>query len=734
MLTGPASRQRLQVGSGAFPRRSRLASLLVLVLAVATAGLLILPTLLMRSELLHVLGLALAVGGSTALAGWWLGPLAAGLLGAAELPLVAMLSSSALRPRAGRWLVEVAVAASLVAVAAGVAVGAARHATRQRRRLEETLDRQTARTDRALSRAFRRVRMEEALVECSRVLLNDAADTQLSEALAALGKAVGVDVVGVSRNVEHPELGLCSEVVHWLEVDRRPGGAERWELVPWSRLPEAAAVLATGEMHRFSRIAELPEEEQRLYLESPAGLRSALEIPIIREGRWVGHVMLGQHAEGRAWDAAELALVRTVADMFASAWARREALDAVQQAVAARDRSLRAERALVECSEALLDPKAERPVERAVAAVRQAAGVDGAYLDVTEEHPTRGPLVRTVCYEHSTTLPPDPSYFGEAPWSTWPNAYRVLAAGRPWSFPHPSELAAEERAYYEQPGRVRAELCYPVVVAGRFVGTVGLASAAPHRWGADEHRLLEAVSAMIGAFWEREEAHRRLQQLLQAKDQFLASVSHELRTPLSVVVGLASELADRGEDFPPLERAELSRLVVQQGREVADLVEDLLVGARAEEHQLTVVPEVCALDEAVTQVLHGLPAEVSERVTLHLQPVLAWADPLRTRQVIRNLVTNACRHGGPQVEVRVVSRSEWAVVEVSDDGPGIPDDEREAVFEAYRVASRQQGVTASIGLGLTVSRRLARLMAGEVEYRYDGHRSIFSLRLPQPAR
>ena len=110
-------------------------------------------------------------------------------------------------------------------------------------------------------------------------------------------------------------------------------------------------------------------------------------------------------------------------------------------------------------------------------------------------------------------------------------------------------------------------------------------------------------------------------------------------------------------------------------------------------------------------------------------PVVAWADPLRLRQILRNLLSNAERYGGTNVEIEVEHLNRFVVVRVRDDGTGVPPEHREAIFEPYVRGGGDSALPGSLGLGLAVSRRLARLMGGDLTYRWDGS-SIFELTLP----
>ena len=220
------------------------------------------------------------------------------------------------------------------------------------------------------------------------------------------------------------------------------------------------------------------------------------------------------------------------------------------------------------------------------------------------------------------------------------------------------------------------------------------------------------------------EAARALEKLVESKDQFIATVSHELRTPITAVVGLAQELRDRFDEFDREEIDEFVGLVSDQGADVAHIVEDLLVAARAEVGTLTLqIEEVDLL-----AMMHTMPTDVS--LSSRVDSAVVGADAGRVRQIIRNLLANAVRYGGPNSTVVISTDSDWAYLEVRDDGSPIEPESRERIFDAYQSAGNVPGRTGSVGLGLTVSRQLARLMGGDLTYDHDGSESVFTLRLP----
>lgn len=229
---------------------------------------------------------------------------------------------------------------------------------------------------------------------------------------------------------------------------------------------------------------------------------------------------------------------------------------------------------------------------------------------------------------------------------------------------------------------------------------------------------------------ELEEANRQLGELIRTKDEFIASVSHELRTPLSVVVGLAAELRDQGDRFEDREYEELLSMVVDQSNDVAAIIEDLLVAARADIGTLTIVPREIKLASVVERALAPIPADDRARIDLDVGLAFFETDPVRLAQILRNLITNAVRYGGSAIGLTAAAQGDVAVIDVWDDGDPLDEEARRRIFEAYYSAHVATGQPAAVGLGLTVSRNLAQRMGGDLSYEHDGHRSVFHLVLP----
>lgn len=268
-----------------------------------------------------------------------------------------------------------------------------------------------------------------------------------------------------------------------------------------------------------------------------------------------------------------------------------------------------------------------------------------------------------------------------------------------------------------------------VMVPGEMdFGALVVVSKRQRVFTSDDLNFLHAVANVLAAAADRAMANARLEELLLSKDSFVASVSHELRTPLTVVTGMAHELRERWQELSPNEMEEFTDLLVEQSGDMADLIEDLLVAARSNIGNVSVRNEPVDLDEQVASVLAGFQAQGDSDIEATLEPAIVDADPIRVRQIIRNLITNAIRYGGPNVEVWMSSTAGARVVEVVDDGPGIAESDRDRIFEPYERAHDTVGQPGSVGLGLSVSRTLAELMGGSLTYRFEGG-SIFTLEL-----
>lgn len=243
--------------------------------------------------------------------------------------------------------------------------------------------------------------------------------------------------------------------------------------------------------------------------------------------------------------------------------------------------------------------------------------------------------------------------------------------------------------------------------------------------GRDDHRY---VAASARDLTHMKRTQERLEELLTAKDVVVATVSHELRHPLTGVMGLAEELRDRFEEFGPDERRDLITLIAHEAAEMTSLIDDLLVAVRSDVGEVAIAPE----NVDVVSHLQAMAAAIEAPVDWQLpdQALEARVDPHRLRQIIRNVLSNAQRYGGGDVWVTIQATEGMISIEISDGGDGVAEDDVERIFEPYQRGEGAPPKQGSVGLGLNVARRLARLMGGELEYVRAGNRTIFRLTVP----
>jgi len=224
----------------------------------------------------------------------------------------------------------------------------------------------------------------------------------------------------------------------------------------------------------------------------------------------------------------------------------------------------------------------------------------------------------------------------------------------------------------------------------------------------------------------------RLSQLDDARREFVANASHELRTPLFSLSGFLELLNDEELDEPT--RREFLGSMQEQVTRLTKLASDLLDLSRLDAGRLSVEREPVDLTELVDDLVEEFsPAAASTGHPLERAEggaSVADADELRVLQIGRILVENALLHtsAGTPVRVGAHSRDGRAVLEVEDDGPGIPVDQQGQLFERFY---RLDGTRASgSGLGLAIAKQLAELMDGTIEVTSGSGQTVFSLVLP----
>lgn len=211
------------------------------------------------------------------------------------------------------------------------------------------------------------------------------------------------------------------------------------------------------------------------------------------------------------------------------------------------------------------------------------------------------------------------------------------------------------------------------------------------------------------------------------KDEMIANLSHELRTPLTAIYGMALAMAEDGFSDPDLIR-EGTDIIVGEAADLSRMVDDLLVAAKVEAGEIAVVPGEVDPVALIAEVL--VPFDRSRVIVRRSDPGPVLADPLRLKQVVRNLVSNAIKHGGQRIAVVGRTQGNEFVIAVTDDGDGVPSDLEPRLFDRFIHDGAAPLTAGSVGLGLAIAHELVRRMGGDLRYDRSAGRTTFSLTLP----
>lgn len=230
----------------------------------------------------------------------------------------------------------------------------------------------------------------------------------------------------------------------------------------------------------------------------------------------------------------------------------------------------------------------------------------------------------------------------------------------------------------------------------------------------------------------------QLRRLEGVRQDFVANVSHELRTPLSLIRSAAETLLDGAKD-DPVARDRFIGIIDRHASRLGLLIEDLLLLSALDSGRIELRPEDVGLRAIVDEVADDLaPTAQARRATMVNQVpegLHVRADTGRLRQILVNLMENALKYGREEGRVEVsasVLNGGWVQVAVRDDGPGIPEEARERIFERFfrvdKARARTQGGT---GLGLAIVKNLVVAHGGEVRVESaEGRGSVFHFKLP----
>jgi PAS domain S-box-containing protein len=414
---------------------------------------------------------------------------------------------------------------------------------------------------------------------------------------------------------------------------------------------------------------------ERAHLE-PHGIRSLLLVPVSVGGAWWGYVGFDDCERERLWPPVEVDLLRAAAGTLSAAIVR----------------------------------------ERAEANLRE---TEERYRALAEHLPA-------VTYREALQHTPQDFYIS-------PRVQEVFGySPEEWTW---GENFWSERLHPEDRERVLAidaetnRTHEPYVAEYRFRRADG-----SYVWIHDEARLMvgpdgagswqgfflditegkEAEATVERALTVERDAVRRLQAVDEMKNTFLQAVSHDLRTPLAAILGLAVTLERGDVTLGGDDARDLASRIATNARKLDRMVTDLLDLDRLSRG--IVEPKLHPTDvaELVRRVVGESDVHAQGRARVEAEPVVVNVDAAKVERIVENLLANASRHTpkGTAVVVRVLPAEGGVEIRIDDDGPGIPAEMRDAVFEPFRQGPGAPDHAPGVGIGLALVARFAELMSG----------------------
>jgi PAS domain S-box-containing protein len=226
----------------------------------------------------------------------------------------------------------------------------------------------------------------------------------------------------------------------------------------------------------------------------------------------------------------------------------------------------------------------------------------------------------------------------------------------------------------------------------------------------------EGVPVGRGIFFHDITADRELDRM---RSSLVSTVSHELRTPLAAIKGYVSTMLADDVEWDRASQHEFLTIISDESDRLTNLVNNLLDLSRIEAGSLKLFREKCDIREMVERTAKQARLLPGHRLEIHVEPRLPklYADPPRLESILRNLIENAAKYSGEngQIRVEVNRQNKDFLFRVIDDGPGIPESERQHIFESfYRVDDSLARLTSGAGLGLAICHGLVRAHGGRI--------------------
>jgi PAS domain S-box-containing protein len=277
---------------------------------------------------------------------------------------------------------------------------------------------------------------------------------------------------------------------------------------------------------------------------------------------------------------------------------------------------------------------------------------------------------------------------------------------------------------------LRAGFAFPVLVGREVVAVFEFFSDAPVEPEAQLLEVVANVGTQLGRVVERERLRMRQQELDGARERFVANAAHELRTPLATMRAVGGLLGTRRAEMTPEEIDECFDMLERQGERLETLVRDLLDLSRIEHDDVQPDTQAVPVESWIVQTIEDAPPPDDVTVSLEWCPGLAViGNPDRLSRVLVNLLTNAYRYGGDTIRVTARRRGSDAIIEVEDDGEGVPEHLVGQLFEPF--TRGENSGEGGAGLGLAITQRIVEHLGGAITYEArDPVGARFLVRMP----
>ncbi|MEX1047008.1 MAG: PAS domain S-box protein [Actinomycetota bacterium] len=455
---------------------------------------------------------------------------------------------------------------------------------------------------------------------------------------------------GIAPQIDNPEL----KDIGWIE--------DGWD--------DEMRILSSGGIVN-GPVSERPESE-RVLLEKQQ-VRSLLSVPVFVEGEWWGFAGFDDCLTERTWSTAEVEALKTAAGTLGAAVQRRRTETVLRETEAKY-------RAIVEQIPAVLyvdEPSDEWMTSYISPQLQTMLGISPADWVADPE----------LWYKHLHPDDRDRAY----------ETYRAgVAEGEPFSFEY--RMITPKGMFW-----IRDEAI--VLKDGAKTLVQGVMFDITERKKAEE--------ALLESEGREREAARELRSLNEMKNTFLAAVSHEMRSPLTSVLGLSLTL-EQQPDLPSEERADLIERLSSNARKLQDLLTNLLDLDRLSRGVITPQRRPTDIGALARRALENVDHLDGRKVTVQADDIVAYLDGPKVERIVENLLVNAARHTAPDTAVWLNARAEngGVLITVEDDGPGIPPEISEEIFEPFRQGPNPSPHNPGTGIGLALVRRFAELHGG----------------------